>query len=695
MRYSIKNQLILGLGLLLLLVLGVQLLVGLHYSDRSRQLLADEAGKLLTHEAMARLEQRAALEAGQIQQLLGRAYQVAHGLAVTAGQLKPELAWEDPALQLEREQFIGVLRGSLLAHKEFLTLYSAWEADAFDDADDDNLLNRLTGSTEDGRFAPLLSRSESGHIEMAPLRAHESEEHFADGTRKAEFYLCPKEQQTACLLEPQRFQVQGQDRLLTSVVVPVMHKERFLGMVGADLSLGFIQQQAESISQSLYQGQAQVRILSRKGIVLGDSHQPHEVGHRPTSTSQGNLSDSGFLSADVPIQLDGAISSGWILQIRVPEVIVLEPLAHLQARFSEVQKESSLMQLVLGPVLALLTLLSAAWLIHCRLAPLSQVQAMLKEVAQGGGDLTRRLNVSREDEVGRVAGYFNQFVGQLQTLVDSVQRSGKQVQGSAQQGAALSEQMNAQLVSQQQQVSQISASVEQLSQSSHLIAESMQQLTDNAGLANEQVSQAQQVMQDVGYELESMSGEIHQACTESARLSEHGNQIHQILETIRAIAEQTNLLALNAAIEAARAGEQGRGFAVVADEVRMLAQKTQTATGEIDGVIERLLGSIEMIVASSQRSGHRSESVLKQSQYTREVLSGVVTGIAQIDQRCQQVFLAVDEQQQAADHLVGAVSHVSEMADQLLDGANSNREESHQLRVLASDLNKKTCRFVV
>ncbi|OOV88746.1 methyl-accepting chemotaxis protein [Oceanospirillum linum] len=695
MRYSIKNQLILGLGLLLILVLGAQLLVGLYYSDRSRQLLADEAGKLLSHEAMIRLKQRATLEAGQIQQLLDRAYQVTHGLAVTAGQLKSEVAWEDPALQLERGQFIGVLRGSLLAHKEFLTLYTAWEANAFDDGDDDNLLNRLTGSTEDGRFAPLLSRSESGHIEMTPLRAHESQERFADGTRKAEFYLCPKEQRTACLLEPQRFQVQGQDRLLTSVVVPVMHKERFLGMVGADLSLGFIQQQAQSISQSLYQGQAQVRILSRKGIVLGDSHRPYDVGSPLKGASGSDRKDADFLTADVPIRLQGVTRSGWMLQIQVPKAIVLEPLVHLQARFAEVQKESSLMQLVLGPVLALLTLLLAAWLIHCRLAPLNQVQAMLKEVAQGGGDLTRRLNVSREDEVGRVAGYFNQFVGQLQALVDSVQRSGKQVQGSAQQGAALSEQMNTQLVSQQQQVSQISASVEQLSQSSHLIADSMEQLTQDAGQANAQVSQAQEVMYNVGHELASMHSEIHQACTESAQLSEHGNQIHQILETIRAIAEQTNLLALNAAIEAARAGEQGRGFAVVADEVRMLAQKTQTATGEIDGVIERLLGSIELIVTSSQRSGHRSESVLRQSQQTQEILNKVVTGIVQIDRRCQQVFLAVDEQQQAADHLVEAVNHVNEMAAQLLDGANSNREESCQLRALASDLNEKTCRFVV
>ena len=344
MRYSIKNQLILGLGLLLLLVLGTQLLVGLHYSDRSRQLLADEAGQLLSHEAMIRLEQRAALEAGQIQQLLDRAYQVTHGLAVTAGQLKSEVAWEDPALQLEREQFIGVLRGSLLAHKEFLTLYTAWEADAFDDADDDNLLNRLTGSTEDGRFAPLLSRSESGHIEMAPLRAHESQEHFTDGTRKAEFYLCPKEQRAACLLEPQRFQVQGQDQLLTSVVVPIMHKERFLGMVGADLSLGFIQQQAQSISQSLYQGMAQVRILSRKGIVLGDSHRPYEVGNPMNATSGSEQTHSDFFNADVPIRLKGVPRSGWILQIRVPKAIVLKPLVHLQARFAEVQKQSSLMQ---------------------------------------------------------------------------------------------------------------------------------------------------------------------------------------------------------------------------------------------------------------------------------------------------------------------------------------------------------------
>ncbi len=690
MGRSIKTQLILWIGFLMLLVLAIQLMIGLHYSDQSRQLVAEQAGDLITQEVRESLQQRAGMEAGKIHKILNEAYQASRELAAIAAQIKPELAWEDPVLQLEREQFIGILRGALHSHPNFLAVYSGWEADAFDGLDEDNLLNRLTGSAEDGRFVPFWSRSEKGHMEMVPMSAHMSREHFADGTRKAEFYLCPKEQMQSCLLEPQTYQVQGKAQLLSSIVTPVMHKELFLGMVGVDLSLSFIQQQAQAISQSLYNGQARVRIVSRNNVVLGDSHQAGQVGRKAAALT----ADSEVLQVQVPIQLEG-LDNAWQLDIQVPKVLVLSNLAQLQTSLAEIQQESSLSQLILGPALALITLLIAAWVIHRRLLPLNQMLVMLQEVAQGGGNLTQRLSIESKDEVGQVAGYFNQFVGQLQTLVGSVQRSGVRVQNSAQQGASLSEQMNTQLAVQQQEISQISASIEQLSQSSHQIADSMKQLTDSAGLASEQVVEAQQVMSLVGMQLTHMAAGIQSACDESEQLSKHGEEIHQILDTIRAIAEQTNLLALNAAIEAARAGEQGRGFAVVADEVRGLAQKTQSATGDIDLVIEQLLKSIEQIVAANQQSGQQTQEVVVKAEQTRTALDQVVGQIQQMDDRCQQVFVAVDEQQQASDHLVHSVNNINQVATELLDGAQVSNQESVNLTDLAAELNRKTCRFVV
>ncbi|MBB1486948.1 methyl-accepting chemotaxis protein [Oceanospirillum sediminis] len=690
MGRSIKTRLILWIGVLMLLVLAVQLIIGLHYADQSRQLVAEQASDLITQEVRESLQQRAGMEAGKIHKILNEALQVSHGLATTAAQIKPERAWEDPVLELDRLQFIGMLRGALQSHSGFLSVYSGWESNAFDDADDDNLLNRVTGSAEDGRFVPFWSRSAKGHMEMTPMRSHTSTERFADGTRKAEFYLCPKEQKQSCLLEPQTFQVQGRDQLLSSVVTPVMHKDEFLGMTGVDLSLNFIQQQAEAISQSLYNGQAEVRIFSQKGITLGDSHRPESAGKKRTADGI----PASYLAVSVPIHLQG-LSNQWTLQIQVPEALVLNDLVRLQNNLADIQEESRISQLIIGPVLALITLLIAAWVIHRRLMPLNQIQSMLQEVAQGGGNLTHRLDIASHDEIGQVAGFFNQFVEQLQTLVSSVQRSGVRVQDSAQQGASLSSQMNQQLAVQQQEISQISASIEQLSQSSHLIADNMKQLTESAGQANTQVAQAQKVMLQVDIELNSMASEIALACDKSEQLAQHGQEIHQILDTIRAIAEQTNLLALNAAIEAARAGEQGRGFAVVADEVRGLAQKTQSATGEIDQVIEQLLSSIQQIATANRQSGEQTQTVVHNAEQTRQALDLAADQINRMDQRCQQVFLAVDEQQQASDHLVRSVNSVNEVASELLEGADISQQQSQDLTDLALELNRKTCRFVV
>lgn len=694
MRHSMKTQLILWIGFLMLLVLAIQLMIGLHYANQTRQLVANQTGDLITQKVGESLQQRAGMEAGKIHKILNEAYQVSQDLAVIAAQIKPELAWEEPVLQLEREQFIGILRGALQSHPGFLAVYSGWEVDTFDEMDEDNLLNRLTGSAEDGRFVPFWSRSSKGHMEMTPMTSHMSTEYFADGTRKAEFYLCPKEGQQSCLLEPQTYQVQGQDQLLSSVVTPVLHKDVFLGMVGVDLSLDFIQQQAREIGDSLYAGQAEVRILSAKNVLLGHSHQPQLIGKKVTGNDDFRMGSSEFLAVQVPIQLAG-LDNIWQLQIKVPKNLVLEDLVQLEANLGAVQDESNLSQLILGPVLALITLLIAAWVIHRRLLPLNQMLLMLQEVAQGGGNLTQRLAIESRDEVGQVAGSFNQFVEQLQVLVSSVQRSGGRVQSSAQQGASLSDQMNSQLAIQQQEISQVSASIEQLSHSSHLIADNMKQLTGSAGEARDQVSQAQHVMLQVGQELTTMATGIEIACHESEQLAKHGEEIHQILDTIRAIAEQTNLLALNAAIEAARAGEQGRGFAVVADEVRGLAQKTQSATGDIDLVIEQLLKSIQQIVTANQQSGIQTSAVVDKAEQTRSALDQVAEQIQQMDLGCQQVFLAVDEQQQASDHLVNSVSNINTVATDLLDGAQLSNQESINLTDLASELNRKTCRFIV
>ncbi|BBP81686.1 hypothetical protein PHLH8_13280 [Pseudomonas sp. Pc102] len=417
-------------------------------------------------------------------------------------------------------------------------------------------------------------------------------------------------------------------------------------MVGGDLSLDTLQQIVNSLD---FQGMGYAFLVSEDGTILVHPNKdlvmkkladlyPQNTPRMSTDFSEAELDGQARILTFAPIK--GLPTVKWYIGLSIDKAEAFAMLREFRT--------SAIIVTVIAVVIIIALL---GMLIRVLMQPLLLMGRAMQDIAQGEGDLTRRLEVHSQDEFGELAQSFNQFVERIHSSIREVSATTRQVNEVAKLVLSASNSSMSNSDEQAQRTNSVAAAINELGAAAQEIARNAADASHQASDARNQSEDGRQVVEKTIIAMSDLSGKIRASCGNIETLNSKTVNIGQILEVIKGISEQTNLLALNAAIEAARAGEAGRGFAVVADEVRNLAHRTQESAQEIQKMIEELQVGAREAVNTMTESQRYSEESVTIANLAGERLSSVTQRIGEIDGMNQSVATATEEQTSVVESL--------------------------------------------
>ncbi|WP_341781413.1 methyl-accepting chemotaxis protein [Ectopseudomonas mendocina] len=365
----------------------------------------------------------------------------------------------------------------------------------------------------------------------------------------------------------------------------------------------------------------------------------------------------------------------------------------VEAQISEVQKDidqriNTIITSIVVVAVVLLLVFGAVgvWVGNAFLRPLQQIKDNLDDIAAGEGDLTRRLPVTSDDELGQLSGSFNRFVEKVHGLVRQIVEMTGQLTELVNQVSEQAQRSEQAMAQQRHETDQVATAINEMSAAAHEVAKSAQNAAEAAQQTDREGQAAKSVVDGSIQRIHSLVEDIRSSGVSLDSLQQDVQSIVSVLDVIRSIAEQTNLLALNAAIEAARAGEAGRGFAVVADEVRALASRTQQSTQEIQGMIDRLQQGTQQSVSSMRRSSDAGELTSEQANKAGESLDAIAQLIATINAMNAQIASAAEEQTAVAEEINRSVHQIAVAVDSVADETERGAQTARSLAGLGERL---------
>jgi methyl-accepting chemotaxis protein len=372
-------------------------------------------------------------------------------------------------------------------------------------------------------------------------------------------------------------------------------------------------------------------------------------------------------------------------------------LDNIDAKVAEVQtavaqRMQTMLMSIIGIAVLVLVIITVVgiWMAGGILRPLRLMKANLDDIAAGEGDLTRRLAVNSEDELGQLAASFNRFVDKIHGLVRQIAEMTSQLTGLVGEVTHQAQRSELAMERQRHETDQVATAINQMSAAAQEVAKSAQGASVAAQRTDEEGQTAKRVVEGSIQQIHALVSDIRHSGSSLDSLQNDVTSIVGVLGVIRSIAEQTNLLALNAAIEAARAGEAGRGFAVVADEVRALASRTQQSTQEIQGMIDRLQQGTQGAVAAMRRSSEAGDGTSARANEAGASLDTIGQLIGTINSMNAQIASAAEEQTAVAEEINRSVHQIAVAVESVADETRHSATTSRNL----TELNQRLAQLV-